>query len=71
MSYNSERVAFTCAICGEAVYVGEDYYDLPELGKCHEDCVKDCKRYEAEDESFNAYIDAKYDEMKERQALGE
>jgi hypothetical protein len=66
MSDNKE--AFTCALCDEAIYVGEDYYDIPNLGKCCTSCINDCKCYEAEDESYNAYVDAKIDEMREERA---
>lgn len=43
-------IAFSCAICNEPVYEGEDYYEIPELGKCCEDCIRDCKCYCAERE---------------------
>lgn len=65
------REAFTCALCDNAVYVGEDYYDIPGVGKCCESCIKDCHRYEAEDEAFNDYIDSLIDEQRERSLFNE
>ena len=65
----SARVAFSCAICDEAIYVGEDYYDIPGVGKCCVGCIDDCKHYDAEDESYNAYVDMQIDEMREEAIL--
>lgn len=42
------RKVFTCEICGDPIYEGEDYYDIPDFGQCHDNCIHDCKRYEAE-----------------------
>ena len=66
-----DRKAFTCALCDNAVYVGDDYYEIPNLGKCCTSCIDDCKQYDAEDEAYNAYIDAQIDEMKERRMFDE
>ena len=35
----SEHIAFRCTICGGEIYEGEDYYDVPRLGKCCRDCI--------------------------------
>lgn len=42
------RKVFICPICEEPIYEGEDYYDIPELGPCCEECISDAKRYDAE-----------------------
>ena len=63
---SENKVAFKCELCDEAIYVGDDYYDIPGVGYCCTKCIDDCKRYEAEDEAYNAYIDMLIDEMKER-----
>lgn len=42
------RAAFTCAICEGDIYEGEDYYKIPDLGECCENCIDECKRYDAE-----------------------
>jgi hypothetical protein len=42
--------AFTCVICEGPIYVGEDYYDIPGVGKCCEECISDCHRSCAEKE---------------------
>ena len=35
----SEHIAFRCTICGGEIYEGEDYYDVPRLGKCCRSCI--------------------------------
>lgn len=62
------KVAFHCELCDEEIYVGDEYYDIPAVGKCCTSCIDDCHRYDAEDESYNVYVDMCIDEMKERQA---
>ena len=66
-----DKEAFKCKLCGDPIYVGEEYYDIPNVGYCCVGCIKDCHCYDAEDEAYNAYIDAQIDEMKERQLFGE
>ena len=57
---SDNKQAFTCALCDEAIYVGEEYYDIPGVGKCCTSCIADCHYDEAEDEAYNAYIDFEY-----------
>ena len=61
---DTRRRVYSCAICGNDIIEGEDYYDLPKLGKCCEDCVRDCKCYEAEIEEPD---DGTYDSMREEE----
>ena len=42
------RKAFICSICDEAIYEGSDYYQIPGLGPCCEECIGDCRRYDAD-----------------------
>lgn len=44
------RIAFTCELCEEPIYEGEDYYNIPGFGKCCEDCINGARRYNAERE---------------------
>lgn len=67
----SDGIAFKCNICNDPVYVGDEYYDIPQVGKCCKDCIDDCHHYDAEDEDYNAYIDAKIDEMREERLYDE
>jgi hypothetical protein len=32
---------FDCKLCTDSIVEGDSYYDLPEIGKAHEACVKD------------------------------
>ena len=41
---------FRCAICNEGIMEGDDYYEIPGLGACCEDCIDAAKRYDAEPE---------------------
>ena len=59
------RIAFRCELCDNEVFVGDEYYNIPGVGKCCTSCIDDCHQYDAEDENYNAYIDARIDEMKE------
>lgn len=43
-----DRIAFECEICGGDIYEGEEYYDIPDLGKCCANCINDAHRYDAE-----------------------
>lgn len=52
---DARRVVYSCAICNEAILEGDDYYDLPGLGMCCEECVSDAKRHEAEFEEPDYY----------------
>lgn len=45
---SNARKAFTCELCEDSIYEGEDYYDIPGVGVCCEKCIDDCKRYDAE-----------------------
>ena len=42
------RKVYTCELCGEPIYEGEDYYYIEGFGYCCEPCIDDSKRYEAE-----------------------
>ena len=58
------RKAYKCALCDARILEGDDYYDIPDLGICCEDCIEDFKRYGAdpdEDEADN--FDRDYDRM--------
>lgn len=45
---DKRKCVYSCAICDGDILEGEDYYDLPELGFCCEECIKGCKRWDAE-----------------------
>ena len=45
---DKRRVVYKCAICGWEIYEGDTYYEIPKLGPCCEECIKDTKVYEAE-----------------------
>lgn len=45
---DTRRRVYSCAICGEDILEGDDYYDIPGFGKCCEGCIDDAKCYEAE-----------------------
>jgi hypothetical protein len=45
---DTRKRVYSCAICGEEILEGDDYYDIPELGPCCEECIKTSKRYGAE-----------------------
>lgn len=45
---DTRACCFRCAICREPILEGDDYYDIPDLGPCCEDCIKDSRRYDAE-----------------------
>lgn len=56
------RKAFTCQLCDESIYEGEDYYMIPGVGPCCETCIDDCRRYDAEagpdpDEAYERSVD--------------
>lgn len=68
---SENNVAFKCELCDEAIYVGEEYYDIPGVGKCCKGCIDDCHEDEAEDEAYNAYIDRMFEEERERRLFGE
>jgi hypothetical protein len=67
----NNREAFKCELCGDPIYVGEDYYNIPGVGKCCEGCIAECHEYDAEDEAFNAYVDRLIDEQKEERIIYE
>lgn len=39
---------YGCAICNAEILEGDDYYDIPGLGPCCEECIDDAKRLCAE-----------------------
>lgn len=45
---DKRKRVYSCAICGDAIKEGDDYYEIPKLGPCCEGCIKESKRYEAE-----------------------
>ena len=45
---DKRRVACSCAICDEDIYEGDDYYDIPMLGKCCTICIDDARRFDIE-----------------------
>lgn len=60
------RAVYSCAICEESIYEGDDYYSIPELGVCCTSCIDDCKRYEAE---LDDDVDDTYNSMREEALL--
>lgn len=45
---DDREIVCSCAICGEDLLEGDEYYDLPKLGICCEHCVEDCHHYDLE-----------------------
>lgn len=45
---DKRKRVYRCAICGDDILEGDDYYDIPKLGKCCEACIDDCKCLDAE-----------------------
>lgn len=45
---DTRKRVYRCAICGDDIKEGDDYYDIPKLGPCCEPCIDDCKCYTAE-----------------------
>lgn len=41
---DTRKRVYSCAICDDDILEGDDYYDLPELGICCEECVEYSKR---------------------------
>lgn len=41
------EVAFDCEVCGDPIYVGDDYYDLTGFGKVCEHCIEEARKYDA------------------------
>ena len=42
------KVAFTCELCEDDICLGDEYYDIPGLGKCCTNCIDDAHKYDAE-----------------------
>ena len=45
---DTRRRVYRCAICGDDILEGDDYYDIYKLGPCCEACIEDSKCCEAE-----------------------
>ena len=45
---DTRKPVYTCAICENPIYEGDDFYDIPDYGCCCTECIDDCKRYDAE-----------------------
>lgn len=45
---DSRRAVYRCAICRDSILEGDDFYDLPVLGICCEECVEGSKCFGAE-----------------------
>lgn len=45
MPYNDEELVlkYTCAWCGEPIYIGDEYYEISGDQVCT-DCMDDCKK---------------------------
>lgn len=50
------RKVYTCEICNEDIYEGEDCYKIPDYGVCCTHCIDECKCYSVEPE---------YDDMRD------
>lgn len=46
------EVVFRCYICEHPIKEGDDYYDIPDLGPCCEDCISEAKRFDATPDYF-------------------
>ncbi len=42
------KTVFICKICEEPIREGDDYFDIPGLGPCCEECIGNAKRFDAE-----------------------
>lgn len=45
---DTRKCVHRCRICDGEIREGDDYYDIPNLGPCCEECINESKRYEAE-----------------------
>lgn len=45
---DKRKRVYSCAICDGEILEGEDYYDIPGLGPCCEECIEGAKCYDAE-----------------------
>lgn len=45
---DTRKRVYSCAICGEPIREGDDYYDIHKLGPCCEECIEESHKYEAE-----------------------
>lgn len=59
------RIAFICELCEEPIYEGDEYYDIPGLGKCCAECISDAHHYDAEasDNSDDLYDSMRGEEL--------
>lgn len=45
--YEEPKEICRCDVCGDYITEGETYYDIPDIGVCHEDClIEMLKEYE-------------------------
>lgn len=59
---DTRRVAYSCELCEEPIYEGDDYYDIDGIGRCCEECIEGSKRLCAE---VDERIDEAYERMRE------
>lgn len=45
---DTRTCVYRCRICEGKIREGDDYYNVPGLGPCCEECIKESKRYDAE-----------------------
>lgn len=45
---DTRKEVYSCAICDEPIREGDEYYDIPDYGKCCTDCMNNCHHYDAE-----------------------
>lgn len=45
---DTRKMVFRCAICEDPIREGDDYYQVPDLGPCCEECIEESRRYDAE-----------------------
>lgn len=52
---DDRAVVYRCRICEGKIREGDDYYDVPELGPCCEECIRESHRGCAELEYPDTY----------------
>lgn len=45
---DTRKCAYRCRICEGEILEGDDYFDIPDLGPCCEECIAESKRHDAE-----------------------
>lgn len=45
---DTRAVVYRCRICDGEILEGDDYYNVPGLGFCCEECIDESKCYDAE-----------------------